>query len=438
MKQQLNTSLRTAIRMNATIQHSVEILQMSYMNLSQVISDESISNPFLEVENSYEYEENHDSNYYAKNYDESEDDVFAGVGNNKSLYQHIEEQIYLEFSDEIQTRIAFFLLELLTPRGYIENYDHVLIAKQLKCSPMLVQTVLMKLQNFDPSGVFARDLKECLKIQLSNNGFVDQQFNLLIDNLELVAKLQYEKLLKICNVTYDTLLDMIKQIKLLTPNPAMAFDTDPVMQKVPEVILKIHDQNISIEINPATLPRILVNKDYYQQIRNNGNDKQQLEYVSQEYTRAANLVTAVQNRFKTLLLVATAIVEQQHEFFIKGIMYFKPLIIEEIAKITNLHESTISRTINGKYIFTPSGIYELKYFFSSKISTHTSGVSESSTKIKEYIRELISDEGKNVLSDEDISAMLERFGFKVARRTVAKYRETLGISTSSIRKRQKR
>jgi RNA polymerase sigma-54 factor len=439
-------ALKQTIKMTASLKASLNLLQMSSLELKSTAYAELAKNPFLEENSESEEQINIEepkqdlfTSYSPKssNYDQ-DFDFISNIESKKTLNDHISEQIGLSIQDHIEKLVALYLLDLLEPNGYINpNTDE--ISKQLKCSKDLIKKVLANLQSFDPPGIFARNLKECLYLQLRTKGEITPEISAVLDNLELVANAEFAKLAKICKIPQGELEQIIAKIKTLNPKPANGFFVENTQYKIPDVILNILPNNeISLEINPEVVPKLALSNSYYRSIKFEIKTKEEKEFAKHEYASAANLVKAIDNRCKTILKVAGCIVQEQIDFFTRGIMYLKPLTLSKIAEHTGFNESTISRATAHKYIATPSGIYELKYFFSSSLSNLTTASSEvSSTKVKELIKQIIaSEEPGYILSDEDISSHLRRFNINIARRTVAKYRESLKIETSAVRKRK--
>jgi RNA polymerase sigma-54 factor len=355
-----------------------------------------------------------------------------------TLKDYLTEQINLEINDPTRKLIAFFLLDSLKSNGYI-NFDSQAASDTLKCSLSLIEEVLFKLQTFDPSGIFARDLKECLKIQLRDVKSSNNKLLLLIDNLELIASNDYKKLTKICQVDNDELKDLIATLKTLNPKPASGFLVETTMFKIPDVILTIDEVgSFKLELNYECVPKLRFNDEFYLKIKSNVKTDSEKDFTKQELSSANNIIKGIDQRVKTILRVANCIVEEQIDFFTRGVMYLKPLTLNKIAEMTGFNESTISRSTANKYISAPNGIYELKYFFSSSLgNTKSAGSNISSTKVKEIIKQLIlHEEPDNILSDDDIAVELKKFNIKIARRTVAKYREAAGVATSAYRKRR--
>jgi len=435
------SEIRQSLKITPTMQQSIKMLQMSSIELNNFVSEELATNLFLEDDNISEEKlkpksEDNFTDYQASSRNDSNYDFFANIETIKTLRDHIIEQINIEIEDHKEKLIAYHLLDGLQSNGYLDsNVNEVQIA--LKCSETLIEIVLRKLQNFDPIGIFSRNLKECLKIQLSIKNLLDKAMITLLDNLELLANGDLKRLTKICDVDNDKLKNMIEEIQKLNPKPGNSFLSENTSFKIPDVILTIANNLAKIEINSESMPKLRLNNEYYIKIKSGVKTKEEKNFIKQELDSANNALKAIDQRAKTILKVSSAIVEEQIEFFTRGIMYLKPLTLNKIAEITNLNESTISRSTVHKYISTPSGIYELKYFFSSHLVNSRSIEDDvSSTKVKEIIKQIIVNEDPaKALSDDDISLELKKFNIIIARRTVAKYREMIGCNTSAMRKR---
>jgi RNA polymerase sigma-54 factor len=453
MPKQIQTLQQTqTLTMTANMHQSISILQMSNIELSEFATQALDKNPFIE-DDSISIE-NQDSDQDIKNdfkdyvpstqksskAQYSSQDWMLNIAKEKSLKEHIIEQINLSFDDQKDKLIANFLLDYLQGNGYL-NISLKEAATILRCEEDIIDKVLKTMQTFDPVGIFARNLKECLLIQLNEQKNVDPSLLMMVENIDLVASGNLKKLSKLCKVTVANISSMIKQIKLLNPKPANGFYIEPTTYKIPDVILSFSkDGIVKIESNPESMPKLYVNEEYYIKIKDSMQTKEEKEFAKNEIESANIIVKSIQQRTNTILKIATAIVEEQISFFSHGVMYLSPMTLNKIAAITGFNESTVSRSTANKYISTPSGIFELKYFFSSSLgASRTSGGNISSTKAKEIIRQLIlNEEPEKILSDDDISEELSKFNISIARRTVAKYREAIGIPTSSIRKRNKR
>lgn len=358
----------------------------------------------------------------------------------KSLREHISDQIFLEIHDPIERMIALYLSEQLDENGYlcIELKE---VAERLKCDKKLIEKVIESVQGFDPAGIFARDLSECLALQLKDRNHFDPAIELLLKNLDLVAEGNLKALQKRCDVSEEDVQDMIREVRTLNPKPATGFARDVVQIMQPDVFLRKHsEKGWIVELNSESLPRVLVNRRYYAEVENEvGKNEDGKKFLSEQLQTANWLTKALDQRANTILKVATEIVSQQDDFLKFGIQYLKPLVLTDIAKKIEMHESTVSRVINGKFMATHIGVFELKYFFSSSIASHHGGDDVSSRTVKFIIKELIDNEPDNKpFSDDTLVKMLADKGIKLARRTVTKYREALKIGSSVERRRAKK
>ncbi|MDP4709057.1 MAG: RNA polymerase factor sigma-54 [Rickettsiaceae bacterium] len=450
MPKQIQTlQQKQSLTMTTTMHQSIAILQMSNMELAEFAAQELDKNPFIEDGNvTVDSNQNHGTKKevsqqpatrqsYAGGY--SSQDFLSNIASEKSLKEHITEQINLAFDDNKDKLIAHYLLDSLSSSGYL-NVSLYETSKVLRCDEKIALGVLKKLQTFDPIGIFARNLRECLLIQLNDQENVDPSLLAMVQNIELIAEGNLKKLSKLCNVNIGNISALIKQIKLLNPKPANGFFIEPTSYKIPDIILTFTEDGLAkLETNPEAMPRLRVSEEYYLKVKGSFHTKEEKDFARTEIETANMVVKSIEQRSNTILKVATAIVQEQMDFFTRGVMYLKPMTLNKIAAITDFNESTISRSTAHKYISTPTGIFELKYFFSSSLNTtRNSGDNISSTKAKEIIKQLImSEESDHILSDDDISEQLSKFNISIARRTVAKYREAIGIPTSSVRKRNK-
>lgn len=364
------------------------------------------------------------------------------LSDEKNLRDHLQEQLFLTFKDEQKRAMGLALIDRLGEEGYLRD-DVSLIAKELSCDETMLNDVLISMKQFDPTGVFAKDLKECLSLQLEEKDRLDPAMKLLIENLELLGQHKHQELLKICGVDLEDLRDMITEIRELNPKPASTFDHFVTQTIVPDVIMKPKSKDIAdgwtIELNANTLPKVLVNKKYYAEISKMAHSKTEKQFVDEQFQNANWLVRAMDQRAQTILKVASEIVRQQDAFFAYGLQYLKPMTLREIAEVIEMHESTVSRVTTNKYIGTPRGLFEMKFFFTSGIESNDGGISHSSEAVKARIKELIdAEEAQKPLSDDKIAEILNKDGIDIARRTVAKYREAMNIGSSSERKRQKK
>ena len=354
-----------------------------------------------------------------------------------SLRDHLLAQLQVEITDSVERLIGVHLIDLIDDAGYLRG-DLDELSEQLGCDRSLVEACLKKLQGFDPAGIFARDLKECLQLQLVDRNRFDPAMAALLDHLDLLAQGQRDKLKSLCQVDDEDLIDMIAEIKALDPKPALVFGGSPAEPLIPDILMRPQrGGGWFIELNPDTLPRVLVNNSYYARVSKKITSKDDKEYLTEQLQTANWLVRSLHQRATTILKAATEIVRRQDAFFHKGVQHLRPLTLKDIAETVEMHESTISRVTSNKYIATPRGILELKYFFTSSIPG-TGGGEHSAEAVRYRIKRLIDAESPDrVLSDDVIVELLREDGVEIARRTVAKYRESMQIPSSVARRRAK-
>lgn len=355
-----------------------------------------------------------------------------------SIRDHLLGQVNVDLSDPADRMIANMLIDQLDESGYLLG-DLSQIAAAMGCNVERVEATLDRLKKFDPPGIFAASLSECLSLQLGDQNRLDPAMELLLDNLDLLAKCDFTALRKLCGVSSEDLSEMIQEIKSLNPKPASAFDHVVAQPVTPDVLLRQgpHDEWI-VELNSENLPRVLVNSRYYAIVRKKTRAKEEQEYLIDCFQSANWLVKSLQQRAQTILKVATEIVRQQDDFFAHGVQRLKPLTLHDIAQTVGVHESTVSRVTNNKYLGLSRGIFELKYFFTSAVGHGPVGEERSAESVRFQIKELIEAETPDsVLSDDKIVDILEAEGVSIARRTVAKYREGMRIPSSVQRRREK-
>ena len=355
-----------------------------------------------------------------------------------TLREHLVEQIGADLVDPADRVIAAYLLDQVDEAGYLRaDLDEA--AERLGCTLARIAPVLARLQELDPPGVFARDLPECLALQLRDRNRLDPAMQALLDNLPLLAVRNVAALLRLCRVDSDDLSEMIGEIKSLDPRPGLAFDPPQAQAIVPDILMRgVPDGSWIVELNSETLPRVLINNRYYARVSRVTRDKSEREYIADRLQAANWLVKSLHQRATTILKVASEIVEQQDGFFRHGVQSLRPLILRDIADAIGMHESTVSRVTTNKYIATPRGLFELKYFFTSAIAASRGGEAHSAEAVRFRIRHLIDREtADTTLSDERIVELLQAEGVDIARRTVAKYREAMRIPSSVQRRREK-
>jgi RNA polymerase sigma-54 factor len=357
-----------------------------------------------------------------------------------SLAGHLNGQARLAFADPGDKFVASYLIDLVDAGGYIRTpLDEVAGALSIEIEE--VERVLGVLQTFDPPGICARDLAECLALQLKEKDRYDPFMERLLDNLDLIAACDFQRLKKLCGVDQDDLREMIAELRQLNPKPGAGFETAEIETLVPDVIVKRGPDGLwKAELNPNAAPSLAVDRAYYASLKSRCRSDADRSYLSDRISSANWLVKSLEQRLSTILKVATAVVEEQSAFFDHGVRHLKPLNLRQIATKIGMHESTVSRVTSNKAIATPRGIFEMKYFFTSAIaSACASAEAHSSEAVRDRIKELILREhADDVLSDDRIVTLLKAEGIDIARRTVAKYREALRIPSSAARRRQKR
>ncbi len=360
------------------------------------------------------------------------------VSEKPTLRAHLLDQLHMDILDPVDRMIGHHLIGMLDEAGYISD-DLSHIAETLGCPPERVEATLIRVQGFDPTGIFARSLSECLSLQLRERDRFDPAMAALMENLDLVAKREYTALCNICGVDMEDITDMVQELRALNPKPGLDFEHDLVQAITPDVFMRAQPRGgWFLELNNENLPRVLVNNHYFSKITKTPLKKTDKEYINEQFQTANWLVKALHQRATTILRVATEIVRQQDEFFRKGVQHLRPLVLRDIADVIEMHESTVSRVTSNKYISTPRGIYELKYFFTSSIASSTGGDAISAESVRHKIKELIdAEDASKILSDDKITEILKGDGMDIARRTVAKYRESLSLGSSVQRRREK-
>ena len=478
-----------SLLMTQQLRQAINLLQVSNLELESIINQELEKNPLLERENDrladsesseqtindydtpqenpyreeedfkpdidcdnefddygsdregYETGNQYDWQDYAQNKNhrsDSEDyDYFEQkLSAEKSLYELLDEQISTHFSTPKEQIIARRLCEFLDAAGYFRgNVEQ--IAATLHTTEVQIEQILAQLKNFEPAGIFAQDLAECLKIQLADLGRLDPMAESVLEHLDLLAAKKFLEIKKICALNDEDLESIISDIKSLNPKPTAHYEQTVNANIIPDVFVRRQKSGeYVVELNQMSLPRVLINQEYYHQVSGkSGADK----YLRQQLSHASFLVKALHQRAETILKVSEEIVKTQRDFFEYGIEYLKPMQLRDIAEKAEVHESTVSRAVANKYMHTPKGIFELKYFFSNAAGKLDGSDNTSTLSIKHRIKELISQEQPQaILSDDNLVERLASEGIKIARRTVAKYREAMNIPTSAERKRQKR
>jgi RNA polymerase sigma-54 factor len=359
-------------------------------------------------------------------------DAIAAAGG-LSLRDHLTAQAGERLSG-VDLLVAHRIIDAIDDTGYLtEDLDD--LARQLGLELAEIQHILAIVQSFDPAGVGARTLAECLAIQAREVDRYDPCMAALLDHLDLLARGQIAQLRRICGVDEEDMADMIRELRNYDPKPGLKFGGEPAMPVSPDVFVARTRAGWQIELNSATLPRVLVDRRYHAELSAGAANRQSKAWVADCLASANWLVKALDQRARTIVKVATEIVKQQEGFFLQGVSHLKPLTLRTVADAIGMHESTVSRVTSNKYLSCERGFYELKYFFTSGIAGADGGDAVSAETVKSQIAKLIAEEGDDILSDDKLVDVLNAKGFGLARRTVAKYREAIGLGSSVQRRR---
>lgn len=371
----------------------------------------------------------------------SNDDEYnleAFVAAEVRLADHLAEQLAVAFGAPAERMIGQYLIDLVDEAGYLPP-DLGQVAERLGAGPESVEAVLSVLQTFDPPGVCARSLSECLAIQLRELDRYDPAMQALVEHLDLLARRDIAALRKLCGVDDEDIVEMISEIRRLNPKPGLKFGATRMQAMVPDVYVRPGaDGGWHVELNSDTLPRVLVNQSYYAKLSKTIRKDGDKTYFTDCLQNATWLVRALDQRARTILKVATEIVRQQDGFFSHGVAHLRPLNLKAVAEAIQMHESTVSRVTANKYMATNRGTFELKYFFTASIASADGGDAHSAEAVRHHIKQLIDAERPDaILSDDTIVERLRECGIDIARRTVAKYREAMRIPSSVQRRREK-
>jgi RNA polymerase sigma-54 factor len=485
LNQRLDIRQSQSLVMTPQLQQAIKLLQMSNLELQDFVHTELESNPLLEraehegdspsetVATAPEStEQTPQDNNLTGTSDTPEPDIFAkdapldtdfdnvwahehGSGKGSasgfddsdfsfednhssaiSLRDHLLAQVHCDLLEPAERMVGAALIDMLDDNGYLPS-ELDLVRAQLGAPADLFEQVISQIQQFDPPGIFARNLAECLRLQLRERNRLDPAMDIMLHHLELVASRDVKKLQQLCGVDAEDIADMLGELRRLNPRPAQAFTVDVTQTLIPDVLLRpLAGGGWQVELNAENLPRVLANESYYTRISAATKQKTERDYIQDRWQQANWLVKALHQRATTILKVATEIVRQQDKFFIYGVAQLRPLTLKQIAEAVEMHESTISRVTTNKHIATPRGIFELKYFFTNALSSNEGGESFAATAVRHKIKALIDAEASNaVLADDRIAALLQQDGINIARRTVAKYREAMQIPSSAARRR---
>jgi len=363
-------------------------------------------------------------------------DAAANTSREKSLSEHLQDQLTVAGADPVPRLIAAHLIDLADDDGYMRS-DLDEIAERLGVDTVNVATTLEMLQGFEPAGIMARNLQECLALQLKDRDRLDPAMAKLVENLDRLAKHDYPALQSICGVDAEDLDDMIAELRSLTPKPGLAYGVDNTRAIEPDVFVRENpDGSWRIELNTDTLPRVLINQSYAAEINAVARSDEDKTFITECSQNASWLVKSLDQRARTILKVSSEIVRQQDLFLAKGVAFLRPLNLKTVADAIEMHESTVSRVTSNKYVATPRGLFELKYFFTSSIPSSGGGEAHSAEAVRYRIKALVEGETlDDIMSDDALVDRLRDEGIDIARRTVAKYREALNIPSSIQRRR---
>ncbi|WP_116091254.1 RNA polymerase factor sigma-54 [Sphingomonas crusticola] len=361
-------------------------------------------------------------------------DMDALAAGAPSLHDHLLTQAG-ELLDGHELAIAECIIDAIDEAGYLEQPIGEL-AEALGTVSEQVERILAVVQGFDPTGVGARSLGECLALQAREADRYDPCMAVMLANLDMLAKGQLPQLRRLCDVDEEDFADMIRELRTYDPKPGLRFGGERAPPVSPDVFIARTRGGWVIELNNATLPRLLIDRRYYGELSAGAQDKSGKAWLADCLASANWLIKALDQRARTIIKVATEIVKQQEPFFLHGVAHLRPLTLRTVADAIGMHESTVSRVTSNKYLSCERGLFELKYFFTSGVSG-ADGEGVSAEAVKSHIAKLIADEGKDVLSDDKLVEILNARGFDIARRTVAKYREAIGLGSSVQRRRQK-
>jgi len=483
-----------SLTLTPQLMQSIRLLQLSHLELNDFVDAELLRNPLLEREDGSEpdveppeppersqelnaYEDTversdriQDADAIADGYDTAVENVFpdqpqqdqlnpqsrldrngsseAGeapdidqfVASRPLLSDHLENQANMILRTAADRLIARYLIDGLNEAGYLTS-DLDAVADQLGAERADVEAVLEALQGCDPVGVFARSVPECLAIQLRDRDRLDPMMMALLDNLDMLAEHNMAGLMRAVGCDREDLTDMLAELRRLDPRPGLAFDAGPAETVVPDVFVRRGpDGAWQIELNSEVLPKVLVNRVYYATVTKKTRNPAEKSFLSDCLATANWLTKSLDQRAQTILKVSAEIVRQQDGFLTHGIAHLKPMTLKMVAETIDMHESTVSRVTSSKYMATPRGLFEMKYFFTTAISSSDGGGDHSAEAVRHRIRQLIDAEVvSDILSDDTIAEMLKKEqGIDVARRTVAKYREGMNIPSSVMRRRQKK
>ncbi|RUO23486.1 RNA polymerase factor sigma-54 [Aliidiomarina iranensis] len=448
MKQGLQLKFGQNLTMTPQLQQAIRLLQLSSLELQQEIQEALENNPLLELpeeEHTPNWEQNLSAGISTSSGIAAEDDYIYQGETNESLQDYLLWQMRLSHFSETDEQIALIIIDAIDDSGYLtQSLDEVLEAAQQQDDEITgaeVTMVLKRIQNFEPIGVASRTVRECLLLQLEqlpkDTPALAATKNVVDNYLDLLGKHDYRTLARKSRLKEAVIRDVLALLQNLNPRPGDSFSSGDSNYVIPDIQVRKHQGRWIAELHPASAPRLRVNQTYAAMGSSKSNENcssGDAEYIKQHLQEARWFIKSIESRNETLLKVAHCIVQRQQAFFEYGPESMKPMILSDVADSIDMHESTISRVTTQKFMHSPQGVFELKYFFSSHVSTDEGG-EYSSTAIRALIRKLIAAENPGKpLSDNKLAQLLADQGIQVARRTIAKYRESLNIPPSSQRK----
>ncbi|HEX6860888.1 MAG TPA: RNA polymerase factor sigma-54 [Caulobacteraceae bacterium] len=423
------------------LQQAIKLLQLSNLELEAFLEAELERNPLLQREEPARAAEPPEEVAVWRASETQA--LFPGaepqLRREKTLSEHLHDQLAVTKMEPADRVIAGALIGSVDEGGYLRA-DLDEIAQRLGCGIERCEAVLALLQTFEPTGVLARDVAECLSLQLKERDRLDPAMSALLANLDLLARRDLSVLRKACGVDEEDLREMLGELRALTPRPGAAFGGEPPQPMVPDVIVREGEGGLwQVELNGETLPRVLVDRRYHAQVSGGARSEGDRAFVAEKLASASFLVRSLDQRARTILKVAGEIVRQQDGFLAHGVEHLRPLNLRTVAQAIGMHESTVSRVTSGKYLATPRGVFEMKFFFTAAIASST-GEAHSAEAVRHRIRQLVEAERAeaDVHSDDAIVEILKEAGVEIARRTVAKYREAMRIPSSPQRRRMLR
>ena len=470
--QNLKLKQSQSLVMTPQLQQAIKLLQLTNLELCDLVNKELEENPFLEdskfeenkdevdheskthnLEDEFVSKDAMDSEIKSEAYDncwdkelncnnksQNYETIDAGsvaeqtVSEEITLKSVLTDQANLEFDKDEEKFISRVLIDYIDSSGWMTK-DLKEISEVIGCEENKVQTIVDRMKDFEPSGVFAQNLQECLTIQLKAKELFNEKIKILLENFDLLAAGEIKTICKQGNCSREEIAKNLAVIRQMNPKPGNIYATPENNIFHPDVIVKRKNNTWEVELNQSTLPKIVVNENYANQLNNLNCNQGDKKFITESIGSAKWLVKAIEQRNITTLKISSEIVQQQKEFFEKGLSYLKPMILKDVAKKIGMHESTVSRVTSAKLMLTPRGIFDMKHFFSASINSTEKGESYSAASVRETLKNLISSEPLNQpFSDEVIVSKLQKEGINLARRTVAKYRELMCIPSSAERR----